>query len=925
MDEFAIAAAGCCGTFAAVTAPPPGAPVAAAAVSSTGLTGRDRELCQLGEALADLRDGPRLVVIRGEMGIGKSALWQAGVDHARRMGAVTLVARAAEDELPAPVVGLVDLFEGIDGSDSALAPGIGLSERGRAAVEVLRRSSSASPVVLAIDDVQWLDPVSAAAIRFAVRRLTAEPILLLVTLRCDPSTEQAGILGDVIGSPARRLDIALGPLHADDIRAVVAPIALSMTRRALDELCALSGGNPMYAIEIARAADRLGAADALIPPTLHDVVATRLAGIGPDEMNVLRVAALLGPGSPDLLARAMPGAAVARAIDAAVAHGWLIRDENVLRFAHPLVASTVAAGVNPIERQTLHARLAEVVDDADARARHLALSCAEPDAAIASELSAAARRAARAGARAFAAELAAHAVRVTPPADVATRVRRQFVAILHRAAAGDRAMALSDTDALVAALPAGPVRAEAVSLRVALDFAGGDRYLDQALSEAGTDELLRGRILELRGWMEMTYRAAPTAGERFCEQALEIATGLQDPRLEMLAAGSVATASLMLGRPRPELLERALRLAAEHPGPALGRWPQGVAGQLAVWCGQLDRARLLLEDLYRTCETAGMEFQRPYRLLDLAMLELACGHPIAAAELAEDGCASAADARNEQATAWLAYPAGLAAVHLGDGSRAAELASVLRSRGTEHDGRTRALMASHVLGLNALAGGNAAAAVAVLEPAVRALRDIGLQLPSVLPALPDAIEAAAAAGDLRLCHELSAELTGQAEVVGQPWVTAAARRGRGLAALAAGDMSAPGLLADAADEFERLGYRLDAARTRLHQARAMRRSGGRIAAEAVLERARDGLRQMLASGWLPSPQADRNEAVAFGGVPLTPTESRISDLIASGRRNREIAGELAITVATVEAHLTRIYRKLHVRSRTELARVIRSA
>ena len=122
---------------------------------------------------------------------------------------------------------------------------------------------------------------------------------------------------------------------------------------------------------------------------------------------------------------------------------------------------------------------------------------------------------ARSGAPAFAAELAAHAVRVTPPADVATRVRRQFVAILHRAAAGDRAMALADTDALVAALPAGPARAEAVSLRVAIDFAGGDRYLEQALAEAGTDELLRGRILELRGWMAMTYRAeldAPGSG-----------------------------------------------------------------------------------------------------------------------------------------------------------------------------------------------------------------------------------------------------------------------------------------------------------------------------------------------------------------------------------------------------------------------------
>jgi DNA-binding CsgD family transcriptional regulator len=553
------------------------------------------------------------------------------------------------------------------------------------------------------------------------------------------------------------------------------------------------------------------------------------------------------------------------------------------------------------------------------------LSCTEPDAAIASELSAAARRAARSGAPAFAAELAAHAVRITPPTDVATRIRRQFVGILFRAAAGERATALADTDALIAMLPPGPARAEAVSLRVGIDFAGGDRYLDQALTEAGSDELLRGRILELRGWMATTYRAELADGIAFCEQALEIAIRLNDPRLEMLAAGSVATASLMLGRPRQDLIDRALRLAEEHPGPALGRWPQGVYGQLCIWCGNLDAARPLLEELYQSCLSAGMEFQRPYRLLDLALLELASGNIVAAADLTEDACESATDASNDQAVAWLAYPAGLAAVHLGEAPRAAEFATVLRSRGTEHDGRTRALMASHVLGLNALAGGDPVAALAALEPGVDAMREIGLQLPSVVPVLPDAIEAAACVGDRVRCDEWAAELRDQARAVGQPWVSAAATRGRGLAALVAGDARAPELLGEAVEMFDRLGYRVDAARTRVHQARAMRRAGQRTAASDVLDGALDGFRQTGASGWLASSHAETFRTAPSGDVPLTPTESRISDLVASGRRNREIAGELAISVATVEAHLTRIYRKLHIRSRTELARNVRSA
>ena len=892
---------------------------------SNRLAGRDRELRLLQDALARPGAGVRVVVICGEAGIGKSTLWRAGVDHARRQGALTLVARPAEDELPGPIVGLVDLFEAIPGSDGALAPGIGPFERGRAVGAVLRRLSESAPVVVAIDDVQWLDPVSAVSLRFALGRVANEPVTLLATQRSDPAGRAAlGVFGERVVSASQRCDIALGPLRAKDIRDVVAPIVGSLSRNNLEQLCLLSGGNPIYAIELARAFDRFDVPlDASVPPTLRSAVAERLAGVGSAEATVLQVAAALGPSPADLIARAAELPDAAAVVDRAVAHGWLVTENGALRFPHPLVASSVAAAVNPIDRQALHARLACIVDDPDARARHLALSRTEPDAAIASELSAAARRAARSGAPAFAAELAAHAVRITPQTDVATRVRRQFVGILHRAAAGERATALADTDALLAALPAGPARAEAVSLRVAIDFAGGERYLRQALTEAGSDELLRGRILELRGWMATTYRADPGAGIAFCQQALDIATRLDDPRLEMLAAGSVATASLMLGRPRPDLIERALRLADEHPGPALGRWPQGVYGQLCIWCGDLDRARSLLEELYRTCASAGMEFQRPYRLLDLALLELASGDLVAAADLTEDGCESATDAGNDQAVAWLAYPAGLAAVHVGDRSRAEGYASVLRSRGTELDGRTRSVMAGHVLGLNALASGNPAAALAALEPGVEALRDIGLQLPSVIPVLPDAIEAAAGAGERQRCEEMAAELSRQARAVDQPWVSAAACRGRGLAALVSADARAPELLGEAAAMFGQLGYRLDAARTTVHRARALRRAGQRTAANDVLDDAVSELRRMGASGWLAS-HSDTSGAAASGDVPLTPTESRIGELVASGRRNREIAGELAISVGTVEAHLTRIYRKLHVRSRTELARVVRS-
>src|SRR5690606_2482860 len=200
---------------------------------------------------------------------------------------------------------------------------------------------------------------------------------------------------------------------------------------------------------------------------------------------------------------------------------------------------------------------------------------------------------------------------------------------------------------------------EAITLRVGIDFADGDRFLAQALTEAGDDELLQGRIIELQGWMAAIYRGEPRRAVDLGERALSIARRQGDAVLEMLAASSLATAALMVGSPRPELMARALELAEAHRGYLLGRWPQAMSGRVALWCGDLAEARTTFEALHAAFVQAGVEFQRPYRMLDLAELELAAGNVMLAAELAADGIESATDAGNEQAVAWLSYPAGL--------------------------------------------------------------------------------------------------------------------------------------------------------------------------------------------------------------------------------------------------------------------------
>ncbi len=872
---------------------------------------------------SSMAGGARFVVIRGEAGIGKTALWRAGIERHRAAGHRVLITRPAEEDLHGAMVGLIDLFDDVDTVPGTLDADRDSFQRGRAVLATLRRLATDAPVLLAIDDVQWLDPISTRSLQYALRRLDIEPVAALATERtgsgaCRPRRAQL--------LPPEHLDeIVVGPLSVEEIRQVVVGVAGTISRPVLARIYALSGGNPMHAVELARSLDLLGdPLGAALPATLPSAVSRRVAETAPAVRSVLTVAAALGPATAPALARAC-GGDVAGAIQAAVADGLLVvGDDLVLRFAHPLLAAAAIAELDALDRQALHAHLADMVDDPDDRARHLALSCAEPDTAVADEFEEASMRAARRGASALAADLAGHCLRVTPPADLTQRIRRAFVAILHRAAAGEKTRALAEIDELVDRLPPGSLRAEAIGLRVAIDFGSGDQYLDQALAEVGDDELLRGRILELQGWMAVTYHAELQRGLHLGEQALAIARRLADPALEMMAASSLASASLLAGRPRPELMPRALELMAAHSGPRLGRWPAAVEGRLCLWGGRLAEARRHFEELHANFRRSGMEFQRPFRLLDLAELEIASGNLARAVELADDGIEAADDAGNDQAAAWLSYPAAIASTHRGQPDRAREAVGRLRSMGHDRIGATRLLMAHHVCGLLALVDGQPAAALNELLPAVEELRRVGVALPSPIQVLPDAIEAAALDGDGSTCAELSAELDHQAEVVDQPWVNAAAQRGRGLAALAGGGDTASDVLAAAADAFFDLGYRLDGTRSLLLQGRALRRAGRRNASAEVLEDARRRFAALGATPWEVQAAVEL-ERVAPGRqrTELTPTEARIAELIVAGRRNREIAGALFVSVATVEAHLTRIYRKLHVRSRTELARALR--
>ena len=229
-----------------------------------------------------------------------------------------------------------------------------------------------------------------------------------------------------------------------------------------------------------------------------------------------------------------------------------------------------------------------------------------------------------------------------------------------------------------------------------------------------------------------------------------------------------------------------------------------------------------------------------------------------------------------------------------------------------------------LLGLLALSQGDAAAAASELVAAAELLDGMGFAHPGAFPVLPDAIEALACSGDLQAAARLLDRLEQQAAAVDSAWALAAAERCRGALLLARGKADAAlAPLDDAAAAFGRLGQRADAARAVFLAGRALLRAGRRGQAAEALADARCRFAGMGAALW-EARVVEELERAAPGRATgaLTPAERRIAELVAEGRKNREIGQALYMSVGTVEAHLTRTYRKLGIRSRSELARAM---
>jgi DNA-binding CsgD family transcriptional regulator len=368
----------------------------------------------------------------------------------------------------------------------------------------------------------------------------------------------------------------------------------------------------------------------------------------------------------------------------------------------------------------------------------------------------------------------------------------------------------------------------------------------------------------------------------------------------------------------------AVVLERQIKKPILWTSPRTLQAETLFWSGDLAAARALFEAVRDDAARTGTRLHHPYSMFDLALLDCAAGEFGSAEALVHEGIEAARDAEDTWAERLLLYPLALVEAWRGQGDRARASAQRRLEEAQAKNEGPGVVRGRAVLGLLALSEGDNESAARELAEAARLLDAMGFGHPGAFPVLPDAIEALACTGDHSGAEALLARLERQAADVDSLWALAACERCRGTVALARGDADAAvPPLQRAGDAFERLGHRPDAARAIFLRGRALLRGGQRVQAADALAEAQRRFAAMGAPLW-EARAVEELERAAPGRATgaLTPAERRIAALVAQGLRNREIAQALFMSVGTVEAHLTRTYRKLGIRSRSELARQV---
>jgi len=908
-------------------------------VTARRLLGRRSECAVLDELVASVRTGPsRALVLRGEAGVGKSALLEYLVQHASGCGIAQ--ATGVESEMELAYAGLqqlcapcLDRLERLPGPQrDALGTAFGLRDGdapdrfvvGLAVLSLLSDVAEERPLICIVDDAQWLDAASAQALAFVARRLGGESVGLVFAVR-EPSGER-----HFDGLPELAVD---GLDDHDALELLRTVVAGPLDERVRDRIVAETRGNPLALLELPRQGRTLvelaggfGLTDGLaLSGRIEQSFAERLAPLPPSTRLLLLIAAAEPVGDPVLVWRAAAALGIGPDAAAPATDAGLIDFGAQVRFGHPLIRSAVKAAAAPEERQRVHSALADATDaeiDPDRRAWHLAHATAGLDEDVAAELERSAGRArARGG---LAAEAAFHerAVELTP--DPKRRAQRALLAAKGKHQAGAPEAALR----LLAVAQAGPLddldQARAHLLHAQITFAmtrgrdappllleaarrlepldptlARETYLEAFAAALSADRLARGG--DAREVAAAVLAADWEPSTRACDLLLD---GLALLTHEgYVAAAPALKVALRAFRDEPLSEEDELR------------W---------LWLACRTARALADDEAWDELTARHLELTRrtgafsllPVALTDRVVVELIFGRYGVATSLAAE-----ADAVVEATASHLAQRASITLANWR--GRDAEAVALIEAGQQEVLRRGEGLwVVANEWGsaqrYNAL--GRYDDALAAAERAAEDPRGLG---PSIW-VLAELIEAAVRSGQVERATGPLTQFTELANAAGTDWALGLHARA---AAMLAEGVPAERLYREAIERLSRIHTRgsQTLARAHLLYGEWLRRQHRRVDAREQLRIAHAMLADMGAEAFA---ERARRELRATGETvrkrtvetldELTPQEAQVAHLAADGNTNPEIGAQLFLSPRTVEWHLSKVFGKLGISSRKEL-------
>jgi DNA-binding CsgD family transcriptional regulator len=924
------------------------------------IIGRREELQALEAFLEAVPAGGQALLLEGDAGIGKSALWSEGLNFARERNFRVLTARAARSETQVAFATVGDLLApALEATLPRLVPvqrralEIALLLResdgrppdtrllGLALLAVVRALAQDGPVLVALDDAQWIDASSAEVLRFMLRRLEGEPVGVLATVRERPV--EAPLELDRAFAAFQRLAVeplSLGAIH----RLLWGRLALNLPRPELVRLHEIAGGNPFFALElgraIARGAIRVDGANVTLPESLSALVTERLRELPARVRNTLVAVAALAAPSVTLLEPLAAG--VVDDIELAEEQGVVELADDRIRFTHPLLAPACYAAMPLHRRRRLHRRLAELDVDLEERARHLAIAATGADEEIAEALDKAATHARARGAAQAAAELAERAVALTPVGAVESINRRRTTAAEHLRYAGDMKKAAVLLDEVVGSSHPGQIRAEALTQLAGVrgvteGFPVAMSLLSDALAEPGLEPTQEVNILCELAWMAQ-LEGDKQAGARHADAGLALAEQLADPASLAIALAAVAQNRFArTGVIRHDLLDRALELeqTLDGDGYAAARWstwtwhaglpmrlsPSRVT--LALLLGRSDRhdeSRALWRALTAEARERG-DPDLVRCLFHWAQTEMTSGGWDTAAQLCDEAIQLTRQIGLEVFEPLCLSILAEIDAYRGETERARRAIPQLLPIVEAGRFRWGAFRLRIALAVLELSNDDGAASWQQAAPLLREVEELDGYLAQLAGSA--AIEALLAISDLRQAQRLLA-LIDQRAADGDTALRPLVLRCRGLLLAAQGDHERAIASLEAAalaPEAPQGVNPFELARTLLALGTLQRRAQHKRVARETLERSVAMFGRLGARVW---SEKARSELRRIGGRTasdgdLSETERRIVELVVAGRRNREVAAELSLSPNTVAWNLSKIYRKLGVSSRTELA------